>query len=189
MTSRSFKCKCGAIQFELTGDPVLNCNCHCHSCVATCRYIDEKKGGTSGIKDHGVAFSFFKPDQIGKLPDSLKELGAVKVGDNGKNLRLFAQCCGTSLGFANPKLIGLNRNAIYENDGKEYQPSDPVINGRKKDAFDQSIVPEPSHNMYPISFLLKMIGPMLNPFGPKFGEDGKVFFPDLAKAETVEITW
>ncbi|CAB9514694.1 expressed unknown protein [Seminavis robusta] len=209
-TSMLFKCKCESVQFELSGEPLLDGNCHCHSCVACCRYVDEKHnkgGGTTGIVNHGAAFTFFKPDQLVKytVADSVKRednnnngvLGAVKVGDSGKNMRLFTTCCGTMVGFALPKMIGLNRNCITvvndnDNNNDPYQPADPIMNWRKNDAFDPSIVPEPSHKMVPISTMFSFMMPMMNPFGPKFDpkdENQKMFFPELDKAEIVEITW
>ena len=209
-----FKCQCGNVRFALDGDPVLNCNCHCHSCVACCRYVGDKSddGGKdrSGLSEEGgAALSFFRADQVGSLlpaasSSSLKELGCIKVGEGGKNLRLYTPCCYTMVGFAVPKCIGLNRNAIYyynettttPKDGvaefhhKPYQPPLPILNGRKRDAFDPSAVPDPSHSMYPLGFLFSLVKTGFNPFAAGFqNEQSTMFFPPISNAEVVDITW
>lgn len=191
-TTRTFKCKCGEFQAKLTGEPLMDVNCYCHSCVACCRFVDEKHpGGTTGLKDDGAVFTAYKPSQIDFLGADLTDtFGLVKVGPKGKFYRLYTKCCGTlAIPGAMSKFVSFNRNGIYNQDGSPYVPAKPPLNLQKKNAFDPSLVPEPSHATFPMGMVCKIAMTMVNPFGgPKLKEKALVS-PNEEGAEVVEITW
>jgi len=93
------------------------------------------------------------------------------------------------VGFAHPKLMAFNRNAIYnDSDGSPFKPDTPPHNVHKKAAFDPSVVPEPSYDGIPFKLKLVFLPVLLNPFArPKLKD--KALFPDVADSEVVEITW
>lgn len=185
---------------KLTGEPIVVPNCHCHSCVAASKFIDEKHGDhkdhISGIDQGGSAGAMFKPNQVEAITELSPELfGCVKVGPKGKSVRKYVKCCGTQFGVAHPAFWGLNRNAMFENNDDEgtttkYVPAQAPVNGMKKYAFDPDSVPEPSVNMAKAGDMFKFMGLMLNPFGQRINKDvlATVTLDDDV-AEEVPITW
>ena len=210
-TQRIWKCGCGKIQLKLMGDPTIApTNCHCHSCVAFGRYLDEKynannnKEYTSGIvhenNNGGSCATFFLPNQVEEITElTADQFGIIRIGPKGKEVRKYCKCCGTPLGVIDRSFWALNRNAIYETEDdqsggttKKYVPADPPpLNGNKKYAFDPSKVPEPNHNMAPLTVLLKFVKILLNPFGPTTDKDllERVKNTEDTVVEEVPITW
>lgn len=134
--------------------------------------------------------SLFKSSQVEFQSDELPadKFGCVKVGPKGKLIRLYTKCCGTMIGFALSKFMALNRNAIYNSDGSRFEPAIPPHNLHRKNAFDPSLVPEPSYDAIPFKLMLLKVFPILiNPFGRKIND--KALFPQLDDAEVVDITW
>ena len=189
----TFKCACGGVQAKLQGEPFAIFNCHCHSCVASARFIDAKhtddKKGTSGIRDKGSGMALYKPNKVEfTTPITADTFAACKVGDKGKNGRSYTKCCHTQAIFCISKFIAFNSNCLFNDDGSLYQPEKPIQNTMKDFAFEPSEVPEPKSNMIPpMSLLLPMMGTMMNPFGPKVKD--KNLFANLETAEVVPITW
>ena len=213
-TCCSWSCKCGQIKANLKGKPVLSFNCHCHSCVAAAKFIDKKrtttneKAGISIINSTGgVAISAFKANQVEFCTDLSEKLEFVRVGDNGEAWRSYTTCCGTQVtNFVTPKFIVLNRNAIAANVEitKEDESNitttsataavmdndNTILNIQKKDAFDPTAVPEPSHETTPKLYTMKFIFSVVNPCGSKKLQQYKELFPPTNEfAEVVPITW
>ncbi|KAL7526472.1 hypothetical protein ACHAXR_001506 [Thalassiosira sp. AJA248-18] len=186
----TFKCTCGQTQIKLSQEPVTVFCCHCHSCVASCKFVDAKGDAkTSGILEDngGSACAVFSPSAVDFTSKPDAGLGAVIVGEKGKNARCYAKCCNTLIGFNIPKTMALNFNGMYNEDGSKYQPPDPIKNWMKKHAFDPSKVPEPSYSMGPFLVICSFMMNMLNPFGAKFEE--LPMQVDEKEYEVVPITW
>ena len=49
MTMMYWRCGCGKVELEISGEPWSVGNCHCHSCVASSRFLDEKYQGEKRI--------------------------------------------------------------------------------------------------------------------------------------------
>lgn len=195
-TSLTWKCGCGKLRLKLSGEPWATPNCHCHSCVASSRFIDEKhsdmKDHTTAIVDGGVAIVFFMPDQVVPSTELSPELfGCVKVGPKGKANRLYAKCCGTQVGAVHPAFWALNRNAVYNEDGvTKYAPAEAPLNVMTRFAFDPKKVPDPSVSISTAGDIFKFAGVMLNPFGPCVDKEVlKKVAADTQTAEEVPITW
>ena len=201
---RIWKCQCGDVQLRLTGEPILNLRCHCHSCVACARYIDEKynHNGTSMIHScgGGVCASPYAAGQVKVLTplstsdpssdgDTSSKLKFVRVGENGRIWRSYTTCCGTQLAnMAKPGMIVLNRNAIYNQDGTKYEPREIPLNINKKHAFDPDSVPKPSHDVAPPSVAFKFVKNIANPFGARF-KDVPELFPAVDAVEVMPVSW
>ena len=154
MVQLIFKCKCGAVQADLKGKP-KSMNCHCHSCVASAKFLESKPDfdGYSVLTDKGgFAFIFAKGKDVNFTSDIQSEeamknidyvkVGDVKVGQKGKFARTYCKSCGTVIGGIALHMAFLNRNAVFNQDGTPYIPAKPVINMMKKHAFDPDKVPE-----------------------------------------------
>uniref|UniRef100_A0A7R9Z569 CENP-V/GFA domain-containing protein n=1 Tax=Pseudictyota dubia TaxID=2749911 RepID=A0A7R9Z569_9STRA len=204
----TWRCGCGDLTFKIRGEPALNMNCHCHSCVAYARFVDaqsEKIGGdgkgTSILSEgDGVAMACFWPDQV-KITRDLASgrLNFVKVGHDGKPRRSYAKCCGTAMMGAEPRMWALNRNCIFEEDAdssgddvlRRYEPEDKVCNVMKKHAFDPEKVPEPSADTVGFGDMVTFFGVLMNPLGKKIEKDVLETFRPSAEStvEVVPITW
>ena len=85
-----WRCGCGKVQIEISGEPWSVGNCHCHSCVASSRFIDEKhnlENHVSGIASGGSAGAFFYPNDVKILTEDIPPFGCVKVGKDGRAVR------------------------------------------------------------------------------------------------------
>lgn len=202
MATRSdlvFKCGCGKVQVPLQGEPYLEGDCVCRSCVAAVKYIDEKKGTDKSIsclsKDGtGMAISGYKLNQF-ELPPDL-DVGFVKVGEDGDKTRVYTKCCGTFTihggGHGWPFAMRMfNRNALYHKaSGDQYvSPDEPCVNFNAAHSFDPSAIPEPKADGAPDHFVPKFQA-MANPdFDVEPYKQNPILFPDMAKAEVVPVTW
>merc|ERR1719183_235801 len=86
-----WRCGCGKVKLEISGEPWSVGNCHCHSCVASSRFLDEKyqgeKNHTSAIASGGSSGAFFNPNDVKILTEDLPPMGCLKVGKDGKAVR------------------------------------------------------------------------------------------------------
>lgn len=194
-----FKCKCGAVQAEVKGKPKTDCNCHCHSCVASAQFVESKPafdGITALTSEGGFAYSLVKGNSINFTSDILSEearknIDYVKVGEKGKMARTYCKGCNTVLGGFEPNFVFLNRNALFNEHGTPYKPSEPVLNIMKKHAFDPAKVPEPSASTFPFLGMLGFI-PLLMGFGGKVAPKDSALYASkdmFSKIEAVPITW
>ena len=196
---RTWSCKCGQVTASLAGKPVLEFNCHCHSCVAGAKFIADKTNH-SGIpmidETHGGSCpSAYKASQVefcdGCLSDAetgTSRLKFVRLGEAGEAWRSYTTCCGTQMTqCVMGGLIVLNRNGIRNEDGSKYKPKKLPLNIQKGVAFEPSKVPEPNHETAPASYVPLFMWPAINPFGKKLTQ--KELFPDKSETEMVPITW
>ena len=204
MATKTFKCGCGELKFTLHGSPWLDANCHCHSCVASSRFIHEnhgkEKNGTIAIESNGGSvFSMYRLAKV-DFPDDVdprENLGCVKVGDKGKMLRYYTKCCGTQV-FTVTEMgtdPGFNRNAIYEgnlDDETKYIPTKTPINIMTKYAFGpKEDIPDPKAEKASMGMIAKFL-PKIISSSMGFGKGKNKFRArkeDLERAEVVPITW
>mmetsp|Transcript_6936 Transcript_6936/g.10125 ORF Transcript_6936/g.10125 Transcript_6936/m.10125 type:complete len:213 (-) Transcript_6936:73-711(-) len=205
-----YRCNCGEFKAKLTGLPANSSICHCHSCVAAGRYVDEKFGGsnkknTSVLRNGGAYITSFTASNVEfDQPDFTDEeqhvdlLGWLKIGENGDPFRAYTKCCGTLVFTlakkSLPTYCGLNGNCVYLNDGvTPFQPSTEPMNIMTKFAFDAENVPEPKCNYVTWGLMwnvVKNILNILNPFasGTFKGKDA-MFYNEKSTLDTVPITW
>jgi len=191
-----WRCGCGKVQLELSAEPWSVGNCHCHSCVASSRFLDEKykdqENYASSIADGGSAGAFFMPNDVKVLTEELPPLGCLKVGKDGKAVRKYCKCCGTQFGVVMPQMWALNQNLLYsKKEGSEkYVPKMPVNNVMKKFAFSPEEVPEPAFSIAPIRLIISFVSVIINPFGARTEKDVmEKLEVDTSLVEEVPITW
>lgn len=205
MSNFVYRCNCGKFKAKLTGLPVNSNVCHCHSCVAAGRYVDEKFGSknTSVLRNGGAYITTFTAANVEfEQPDftdaeqHVDLLGWLKLGQNGEPFRAYTKCCGTLVfTLATKKLstyCGLNGNCIYLNDGiTPLQPSTEPINIMTKFAFEGDPVPEPKCNYVPLGFLWNVVKNVLIPlpFASAFKGKDAMFYNEKSTLDTVPITW
>ena len=114
--------------------------------------------------------------------------GALKVGEAGRAIRLYCRCCNTLVFGVTRTVFAFNRNCIYNEDGSKYEPAKPVLNIQKKNAFDPSMVPDPSVETWPpLRVIIPLAWKFFNPFVSTVKD--KALLPDPKTAEVVPITW
>ena len=203
VVERTWECHCGTIKVKLTGEPILTLWCHCHSCIASARLIEERtkshKDRISVIHEEtgGACASPYAASQIEFLTplssskDGKSLLKFVKVGEKGSAWRCYTTCCGSQMTqVVFPKMIVFNTNGIKNKDGSKYVPPPTVYNTNAQHAFDPPSVPEPKvGTMRLIYYTFQfMWNGLINPMGKKLTE--KELFPDNnSDVEVVPITW
>lgn len=194
-----FKCKCGAVQAEIKGKLYAESNCHCHSCVASAKFVESKRdfNGYSALSNSngGFAYVLVKGKDINFISDIIseeahKKIDYVKVGKRGKLVRSYCKSCLTVLGAFEKNFAFLNRNCLFDQGVDPYKPSAPVINIMKKHAFEPDKVPEPAAATFPLSGILPLL-PIMWGFGGRVAsKDSSIYAgKDLSKVEVVPITW
>ena len=81
METHTGKCLCGEVTYEVSGDPVLQGNCHCIGCR----------------KNTGAGFAtilFFKEEQVEQLRGKTSSFQYKSDSGNSKT-KLFCQRCGS----------------------------------------------------------------------------------------------
>jgi hypothetical protein len=83
-----WRCGCGKVQLELSAEPWSVGNCHCHSCVASSRFLDEKykdqENYASSIADGGSAGAFFMPNDVKVLTEELPPMGCSRLAKTAR---------------------------------------------------------------------------------------------------------
>ena len=81
METHTGKCLCGEVTYEISGDPVLQGNCHC---------IDCRKNTGAGF----ATILFFKEEQVAQLRGKTSSFQYKSDSGNSKT-KLFCQRCGS----------------------------------------------------------------------------------------------
>ena len=199
----TFKCKCGKVEASILNDFAAEFNCHCHSCVASARFVEAKPtfNGYSGLidSDGGFAYAIVKGKDIDFTSDimseeAMKNIDFVKVGETGKVARAYCKGCGTLLGGFQKNVAFLNRNCMFDQSGSPYKPTKSVMNIMKKHAFEPDKVPDPSAAIMPFRAMLTFVPLMIGFGGGNVADKDSALLrhagkKELSGLEVVPITW
>ncbi|WP_038177889.1 GFA family protein [Vibrio rhizosphaerae] len=108
MNHYSGSCKCGEIQFQLTGDIKKVVNCHCNQC---------RKMNSMPVSTYGVVLE-------NEFALTTGELSAFTLKENA--VKHFCGHCGTAIYNKNPRLPGLALVYLYSLDS-DHLP-EPQVN-------------------------------------------------------------
>ena len=114
----SFKgrCSCGAVQYSVSGEPVLQGNCHCREC--------QRMTGSA------YSATLFFPEPTVTITGTFTR--HTRKGESGKNVSMgFCTSCGSPLfGFPEfmPGLIGIRAGSL--DDTSNYKPSMDIFASR-----------------------------------------------------------
>jgi hypothetical protein len=154
---RLWKCACGKVKIQLTGEPFLINNCHCTACYPVAVFVDAAGdgGGTSAVTlATGVAKAMFFLENV-KYISGKELLKPIKLGEGGRNVRSYTSCChtlcNTDGGAGNPPFgfRPFNRLAIYNTDGSPFLPLAPVMNTQGESNPKWGDVPDPKTPGFP----------------------------------------
>ena len=82
-------CQCGAVRYEVTGDPVMTAICHCSMC---------RRANAAPV----VAWAMFEESQVSFTQTSPKLYASSEEGQRG-----FCETCGTQISFVATYIPGL----------------------------------------------------------------------------------
>lgn len=90
-------CSCGQVRLRLDGPPIVASTCHCDSCKAAGRALEQLPGARPILDNtEGTAFVLFRKDRVSS------EAGADLLADyrltpESKTGRIVATCCNTAM--------------------------------------------------------------------------------------------
>ena len=86
-------CECGAVEFKVSGPPILGAACHCGDCTAAAEQFDAL-GGAQSLRDGegGTPCILFRKDQVTCLKgqDRLRD---HRLDPQSPTRRVIAACC------------------------------------------------------------------------------------------------
>jgi hypothetical protein len=96
-TRMSLPCRCGKVEFQVSGPPILRGICYCASCQEAGRR--HQSGANADIvvsADGGTDYILYRKDRVRCLQGgALLEERRLKAGSPTR--RLFARCCNTAM--------------------------------------------------------------------------------------------
>ena len=113
-TVRQGGCGCGALRYEVTGEPIFVNNCHCRQC-------QHQTGSTS------VVNAFFEAERLAITSGEVSE-HTVTAGSGGEHLLMRCAACGTAYASHYPGFgrLGLGLRVGTLDDAGAFRP-DAVI--------------------------------------------------------------
>jgi hypothetical protein len=92
---RIVSCKCGAVEIELTGAPIVAAVCHCDDCQRGSAQI-EQLPGASKILDPwgGTPYVLYRKDRI-RVLQGREFLVEQRLREGTKTRRVVASCCNS----------------------------------------------------------------------------------------------
>ena len=96
-TPTSATCRCGKVQFQLTGAPIVRAICYCASCQEAGRRHQAVPGADAVLAgDGGTDYVLYRKDRVrcARGGDLLEER---RLKPDSPTRRLFAHCCNTAM--------------------------------------------------------------------------------------------
>ncbi len=93
----SAPCRCGKVELEIIGPPILRGICYCASCQEAGRLYRTKPGAESGLgEDGGSDYVLYRKDRIrcSQGGDLLEER---RLKPDSPTRRMYARCCNTAM--------------------------------------------------------------------------------------------
>jgi hypothetical protein len=93
----SAPCRCGTVELEIVGPPILRGLCYCASCQEAGRRHQAEPGADSVLgNDGGTDYVLYRKDRIRCLQggDRLEER---RLKPDSPTRRMFARCCNTAM--------------------------------------------------------------------------------------------
>jgi hypothetical protein len=94
-TMNKAKCRCGLVELEMRGAPIVTTVCHCSACREAGRIL-ESLAGAAPILDtgEGTPFALFRKDRV-QCVKGQENLRQHRLKDSSPTRRVVAVCCNT----------------------------------------------------------------------------------------------
>ena len=90
-------CRCGGVEIEATGAPIVSSVCYCTDCQRGSRQIEDlPDAGPVRDDDGGTAYVLFRKDRI-KCAKGAERLKGYKLKDSSMTNRVVATCCNSAM--------------------------------------------------------------------------------------------
>ena len=95
--SAVLRCRCGAVEMEVTGPPILSTECMCTSCRTSADII-EALPGAQRLREAtgGTRTEMYRKDRVRCLAGAAN-LREVRLKETSKTRRVVATCCNTPM--------------------------------------------------------------------------------------------
>ena len=91
------RCRCGEVEIELAGSPILVAACHCDDCQAGAALIAALPGATPVLDAYaGTPSVLYRKDRV-QVRRGGERLKRLKLRPNSPTNRVVAGCCNTPL--------------------------------------------------------------------------------------------
>jgi hypothetical protein len=95
--TRRFRCRCGEVEIEIVGEPILVAACHCDDCQAGAKMIEALPGAPRLLDEYaGTPSPLYRRDRV-RVRQGEDHLRRLKLRPNSPTNRVVAGCCNTPL--------------------------------------------------------------------------------------------
>ncbi len=150
------RCRCGKVEVEIAGPPILVAACHCDDCQAGAARLSALPDGPSVLDEYaGTPSVLYRKDRV-RIVAGKDLVQPLKLQPKSPTNRLFASCCNT------PLMVSFD-NALH------WLPVYPVLLGDKAPPLEMRVntrfIPEgvrqpqdvPAYRSFPPRFVLKLV--------------------------------
>jgi hypothetical protein len=93
----SAPCRCGKVELEIVGAPILHGICYCASCQEAGRLYRAAPGAESGLaEDGGSDYVLYRKDRI-RCSQGGELLEERRLKPDSPTRRMYARCCNTAM--------------------------------------------------------------------------------------------
>jgi hypothetical protein len=153
----SAACRCGQVEVEATGPPIVAAVCYCGDCRDGARRIEALPGAPAVLEaDGGAAYLMFRKDRIAcSRGEALLE--GYKLKESSPTNRVVATCCNSAM------FVRFDRGPFWVSAYRrrfegESPPIEMRICTRSRDAATPLPSDVPNHPGYPLALILRLLG-------------------------------
>ena len=93
----SAPCRCGKVELEIVGAPIMRGICYCASCQEAGRRYRAAPGADSGLaEDGGTDYVLYRKDRI-RCSQGDELLDERRLKTDSPTRRMYARCCSTAM--------------------------------------------------------------------------------------------
>ena len=154
---RSAACRCGKVELQISGEPLLHGICYCKSCQKAGRLHQADSGADTIVAaDGGTDYILYRKDRVRCVSggDLLEER---RLKPESPTRRMFARCCNTGMfaDFTRGHWLSVYRGRLPQ----DMPP--PALRMMTAERPEGVALPDDgiaSYPRYPASFMLKLLG-------------------------------
>lgn len=149
------RCRCGGVEYLVSGPPILGAACHCADCREAAAQL-EALSGAGDLRDAegGTPCILFRKDQVlcVKGQDQLRD---HRLSPEAPTRRVIASCCDT------PMFLDFEKGHWFSVYRARLGPEAPPVRMRIKTGATRPAGPLPSFPGYPPRFVFKLMAARL----------------------------
>lgn len=156
MTSLFARCRCGQVEIEIIGPPIVVATCHCDDCQEAGRRIEALPGADSVMDAFaGTPMVLVRGDRV-RYRRGRNNLDALRLRAETPTRRQIASCCNTAM------LVDFDKgpfwNSIF---ASALGPTTPSSTCRLQTRYQPAEIPVPtgvpSYKSFPVGLALQML--------------------------------